>query len=626
MNVAASLVPTFFLPTGAFTDLPELSNDLDYHSSKIGDQIDGTATSVLDPNVSLEDWNFSLLNPRNRIEALGSISPSRWRIDGSSSQGLRFFATPVFLQPDLVPRRIDVFVLDQAKIPPHLEPALQACTAFSLMDGRVSQLGISQLLVEALDYQTVSQSDFVDTYNKLPFGSRIVVENIAACARDIKMHLVPDLESERKMLSIEALQEMWMLDEDCWPKAVQLQDLRLKRQLHDTVALVGIAEPRGRDDTFIFKSAVEDVKYAYHELKMLLTIPAHPHVMPRPTYCVTLPDRYGGPSKLCGFILPYFPHGSLSEVLCSQKMSDSLRLRDQIRWAKQITSTLIFVATTPARFYSELKTDNILLSSKPTHLCSTPSAVDSIAQKGREEESNVILIDWEQMGNWLEMSAPEIHYLEFAMYLAKPTTEGVPDSTRSVCRELVRKHMPDFFEAEHIYTNPTQGYYQPWIALKPWQHEAAMVFSLGMILWCIFEGVPSPKNPLSKTFKQDDLQEFPQFSHRTPPRIRSLIQDCTRGSRSWAVPEFDIVRRGTKFYPRGKSGVNGEPVGTEYQTRLAAREMWKQRLSEMEAFLTVKERYEDGGSLRRKDDEAFLGYPLRPRLVDVLAVLKGVGA
>lgn len=387
------------------------------------------------------------------------------------------------------------------------------------------------------------------------------------------------------------------------------------------MTLVGISGLRSPDEIFVFKSAVEDIKYAYHELKMLLTMPSHQHIMPRPIYCVTMTDRYGGSDKLCGFILPFFPLGTLAEALCLRKQRNTLHLEDQIQWAKQIASTLIFVKSTAARFYSELKPDNMILSESPATALSTDGA-------GTDEEgtkmTNIVLIDWEQLGNWLELTAPEVHYLDFAKYLVKRSVEGVPEKTRALCERLPRKHMPEYSEYAHKYSNPSKGYFDAWNSLKPWHQEAAMVFALGMNLWCIFEGVPTPKNAPSKTFRTVDDQEFPQFSHRTPLRIQKLIEDCTKGVCSWAAPQFDIVRRGSKFYPRGRSGWNGEPVGTEYETRFAAKEMWKRYLGDLETFLVVKERYEGGGGLNRKADEALLGYPLRPRLDEVLAVLKSI--
>ena len=51
----------------------------------------------------------------------------------------------------------------------------------------------------------------------------------------------------------------------------------------------------------------------------------------------------------------------------------------------QITSTMMFIMKTPTRFYSELKPDNVLLS---------------------DPDKDVILIDFEQVGNWTSFSRP----------------------------------------------------------------------------------------------------------------------------------------------------------------------------------------------------------------------------
>jgi hypothetical protein len=298
--------------------------------------------------------------------------------------------------------------------------------------------------------------------------------------------------------------------------------------------------------------------------------------------------------------------------------------------------TLKHVTSTSASFYSELKTDNVLMASpEELHAFLPASALhdDSLGP------TNIVLIDWEQMGNWLEMTAPEIHYVEFAVFLAKPTTEGVPEEVREKCRRLVDQHIPGYFQVSETYTDPAKAYYQPWTALSGWEQESAMIYSLGMIMWCIFEGVPSPKNPLSKIFKTEDEQEFPQFTTRTPQLVRNLIKACTQGHKDWSTQgkvsktttndsanthAYDIVRRGYRFYPRGQSGVNGEPVADEHTTRWTAREMWRARLRDMEEYLEVKGRYREGGGLDRKQDERLLGLPLRPRLDEVLAVLRSL--
>lgn len=47
-------------------------------------------------------------------------------------------------------------------------------------------------------------------------------------------------------------------------------------------------------------------------------------------------------------------------------------------------------------------------------------------------------------------------------------------------------------KAARVYDNPDHGYYNTWASLSSPEQEAAEVFMLGKVLWCIFEGVISP--------------------------------------------------------------------------------------------------------------------------------------
>jgi DNA-binding transcriptional regulator YhcF (GntR family) len=66
----------------------------------------------------------------------------------------------------------------------------------------------------------------------------------------------------------------------------------------------------------------------------------------------------------------------LADELSRRKYNGTLNLKDQFRWARQIAETLKVINISTARFYSELKADNLLL----------------------DKDENVLFIDFEQMG------------------------------------------------------------------------------------------------------------------------------------------------------------------------------------------------------------------------------------
>ena len=584
MEVAATLLPYTWLPTAAFLDAYEYMKR--HHVSD--------TPSSESQNISKKHWQQSGLNPCNRVNTLKSSQAPGWRIEGSDRQGTQFFALPTFLLPGLAPLRIDVFIPDQSRHPIPLRQTLDSSAAFYLRDKRVTRLGISQYILLALERLSADRGAFEKSFKALPFGSRIVIEEISCDINTIKIHMVPDLSIERQLLSVKALQSMWHLQESLWPPRLGLDQLEHHHQIHDTISLVRIPEKFGTEFV-VFKSSLSEIKYLYHELKLLLTMPPHANIIARPLFIVTKKDRYGSDDKVYGFILEYHWRGNLANQLEQRRRQGSLYLKDQLSLARQITSTLMFIIKTPARYFSELKPDNILLSN-----C----------------EDHVIFIDFEQMGNWTSFSAPEIHNLEYLFKLAN--SDIIPVSIRETHAKLLTGHVPRDQTPGLIYSNPPAGYYKAWNLLNPSEQEAAMVFSLGKTLWCIFEGYGCTRNSILNEPMYGCSLEFPTF-RRTPMELQQLIRQCTLGSYEWKDSNIDIVRRGSFCYPRGRSGVDGEATASAAEALEAAKGMWQGKMKDSKLFLEARDRWLAG--INCDADAMLLGYPLRPKLRDVLVTL-----
>lgn len=562
------------------------------------DQDDGSQT-IRVRNNSTRHLALAGLNPCNRVSDLQSSQSSGWRVEGADRQGTRFFAIPAFLLPGLAPLRIDVFIPNQSRHPPPLRQTLDSPAAFYLRDRRVAGLGISQFILLALKRSSADRNAFETTFKALPFGSRIVIEEISFDVERIKIHMIPDTKIERQILSVKALQSMWGLPESSWPPSLSLDHLEHHHQVNDAISLVRVREIFGIE-LVVLKTSISDVKYLYHELKILLTMRPHPNIIARPLYVVTRMDRYGGDDKVYGFLLEYHSRGNLANELERRLRQGTLYIKDQLRWAHQITSTLMFIVKTPTRFYSELKPDNILLS---------------------DPDEQVILIDFEQVWNWTSFSAPEIYYIEYLLQLKN--SENIPVSIKQRYPKLLARYVPDDPSPSPIYSDPPNGYYKAWDLLDYSEQEAEMVFSLGKMLWCIFEGASCTRNSLFVEPKYGCPLEFPAFQ-RTPAKLQQLIRQCTAGSYEWRGPQTDVVRRGSKFYPRGRSGVNGEATANAVEAMDAAKIMWKGKVEDLELYLEAKARWCAGN--RSDADKELLGYPLRPKLRDVLATLMGEGS
>lgn len=580
MNLAASSASILGLPIGAYA-LPT-SEQGSSHS-----------------NDDAKSWGDSLLNPRNPLDSINTMQPGLWRIDGSSSFGTQFQVTPISLIPNLIPTRIDVFIPDQATLSRGVRSALGSDLAFCILDKRVAELGISKLILGALDRWTLEQTDFRKTYNSFPYGSRIVLENLATSPSAVRVLPIKSFEVERRLLSLERLKEMWKLPNSIWPESIELDILRLIVQIHDSVSKVRI--PSKHDDNqFIFKSATSDAKSLYHELKNLLSLPRHQNIMPPPLYLVTISNRYQkGQLKLCGLIFPYFPTGSLAGILTKRKIScpmDAQELSSKLQWCNQIVSGLIAINDSPVRFYSELKPDNILLN---------------VADDGKE---SLVLIDFEQMGNWMDFSPPEVFYIEYLAHLVE--SELVPEEDKKRYRQMALDQGIALKPKESIYTNPPLGYYEPWISFDATEIEAAEVYTFGMVMWCIFESVSSPRHPVARMAEVEEFQEFPEM-RRTPPGIADLIKRCTLGTRLWGPSVGgEIVRRGSKIYPKGQTGINNETEATEVETRQFVWEMWRSKLYQMEDYFAARKRWREGAPA--VGDNHLLGATLRPKLQGIL--------
>jgi hypothetical protein len=264
----------------------------------------------------------------------------------------------------------------------------------------------------------------------------------------------------------------------------------------------------------------------------------------------------------------------------------------------------MYINGSPAGFYSDLKCDNILLSTSPDGF------------------EHIVLIDFEQRANWTTFSPPEIYYLEYLLKLTR--SPQVPQVSKDRYIKMLKYHMP-FMNGTarpvqgEIYSDPEGGYNMIWNSLSETRQEAAEVYSLGKVLWCIFEGCGDTSNSVAKEFEHDTGQEFPEFI-RTPPRIRELILWCTKGSPDRTAKEkVGIIRVGAKVFPRDINCLIGETEEMVSVTIAAAKTMWQNIVRNMEIYLEAEQKWGTGDG--SDQDIELLGFVHGPRLIDVLRSL-----
>lgn len=573
----------------------------------------GTGGLAQDSIHSSSDWETSQLNPKNRIDSLDFPEPPLWRIDGSAGLGTQYYAIPLFLGK-LPPLRIDTFVAEHlGRASPMLRSLLDLDQAFHTKDAaRVNRLGITRHIVRTLHLwakkliDAGKQGELEDIFRRQPFGTKLVLENLDWKVANIKISVDPNHDLELRMLSAKDLANMWGMPVDNFPPSISLTDLEFVTQLHDSVCVVRRGTDAGTDLTgmndgeqVIFKALSSSNRYLYHELKNLMTIPPHPNIMAKPLHIVTKNCNFGNKKGIVGFTLFYHRTSSIRDLIPWMRIHDKLRVQDQIKWSIQLASGLIHLREVAKTYYPDLRLDNVVLS----------------------EEGDAIMVDFEQRGVWCEFGSPEVNNIEFLRILAcddpseftgsdaEPT---IGEELRTGYSDLLKQLVPDWEQLyfDRDYRHSPQGYNIPWNALTPAQQEAAEVYMLGRVLWCIFEGQAAPKRgAVWQSYRRETEIEFPSYSERMPAAMRSLIDRCTVGRRrAWS----DMISR-------VQSRVvlkSGEVVSTA-ELRKLAKDWWERELKENGLYLDADGRGADLDMLKRVDASA-----QRPRMREVLAELK----
>jgi hypothetical protein len=474
------------------------------------------------PPSNPRSWDESSLNPKNRIDSLVPVKNPTWRIDGCTRMATQFYTIPLFTQP-LVPIRIDTYIPPLAQWPLEMIEMLESDRAFLYPDARVLNFGIAQHILRALEHWTSEFPNFQTYYMNLPFGSRIVFENLAKDVRQIRVRIVPMHSLERELLSITNLPSMWK--GITLPPTLDLSQLSLIHQFHDSVSLVRRHSQQSvhvhdTSENIILKALIISPKYLYHELRILLTMPPHPNIAPPPLHLVTKRCRFGGKTGVVGFTSTYHQQGNLRDILPSRRINNTLRVADQLKWARQLTDALIHIQENGSYFHCDLRLDNVLLS----------------------DTDDVLLIDFESRGILANSAAPEVSCLEYVDLIANHASFAGPEKQKYDM--LFEKYIkPHVLPNHEMYQGEERGYYAPWLCLSAKDREAAEVFTLGRVFWCIFEGVSAPNTMLGVEYLREPDLEFPEF-RRTPLELRPLVLDCTRGWTPWLG---GLSRRGPKL-------------------------------------------------------------------------------
>lgn len=488
---------------------------------------------------------------------------------------------PFFID-HLPPYRVDVFIPEPSSLDPHLRDILDVDAIFHTRDAsRVLQLGLTRHILRILNFWTSTLDDPKSIYDNLPFGSRIVLQNVPINIAEARVIVAPMHSLERQLLSASALEQHWSADITL-PPTIDLKDVKYVSQIHDSVCLVEID-----GKLWIFKAITSYTKYLYHELKHLLIIPPHPNIISKPAHLVTKKCGFGGKRAVLGFTVEFQIHGSLRDLIPFLRLHGQTTREHEVKWSMQLASALIHLRKTTGFFYPDLRLDNIVLS----------------------ESNDVVMVDFEQRGVWCEFAAPEVNAIEYVRLLA--VDEEIPAIVRKRYANILDGMLPGWesMAQGEAYEWDSKGYNIPWSCLTETEQEACEVYMLGRVLWCIFEANSAPQRAaVWLSYRWEPLVEFPNYTC-TPLPIRKLIDRCTRGRR----PGLSnlILREGNQLVLR-KSEETDRTTPTAVQAE--ARNWWLAEIEESEDWLALRAEGLEKGTWK----ENFYGRPSLREVYDEL--------
>ncbi|KAH6695529.1 hypothetical protein F5X68DRAFT_244200 [Plectosphaerella plurivora] len=586
LNISDSLRPYYVFPCAAVTNPPEKL--LQYAKADHG--------------------KFTPDKPAAIIEG---VSGFEWDVENLRF-GTTWAATPRFIK-DLPPSQVHVIIADQSEWPEECRSILDAPNSVHIHGSRSAALAVAAHLRVGLSHWSAGKEGFEQTYVDLPLGSAIFLREMKADPTALEFDISPNTSDAAscRFLTAAELADMWARDESEMPPSVPHTSLKLVRYLESDVTLVSVVGEDGQPELLAFK-ARRKPHTIYHELKILMHLPSLETIIPPPRYLVTIPSGSEKPPLVCGFLTKFIEGGSLNARLPELRREGLLTAARQLSLAIDVTSTLIQVSRSSASFYSDLRLDQIILS------------------KDAAGNERAVFLDFEQSRNLYNWTAPEMYLMEWLAEMGSPLYFRIDDMPEEVEKKyggilsrVLEARGQTLTSQPRRYNNPELGWYWPWLTSTAEERESAMVYMLGKMLWCIFEGRGDADIVLGRSSPEEADQRFPDFV-RTHPQIRRLITKCTAGAREWINGPIKVYRRDGKVFPLGKTGLGGEPEATAEETLEAIKSFWQGEMDKAEAFAEARIRWDAGKP--EEGDREMLHYLDRPKLHDVLAELEAFGA
>ncbi|KAK4196058.1 hypothetical protein QBC40DRAFT_268808 [Triangularia verruculosa] len=369
--------------------------------------------------------------------------------------------------------------------------------------------------------------------------------------------------------------------------AIPWDSLKLVFHAHENISIVQIGGLADDETLFVFKALMEETHYMYHELRLLLSMKSHPNIIARPHGLVMKSRQGDSEPGIVGFLLQLYPGPTLQRKL--QIAGPTITMAEKLSWSRQLASALIHLRTQGPGYFPDFKPNNIVFAE--------PSAANELHHTPTSSVTRPILLDFEQRGTWYTWAPPEVRYIEYLELLALTSGEG---QIRQRYTALLKQNFPHWSPEpgflKRSISNARDGYNFAWTSLTEEGRAKAQMYAFGKVLWCIFEGVPSPDGPRRVESFLEDFQQnqnFPEFQ-ASPPAIQQLIRRCTAGALDWGSQNSGVVRDGDRIVPWGREAC-AHVTAAEAQD--AATQWWQNELALAEEFV----QYQYGSRNGRED-------------------------
>ncbi|KAH7368758.1 kinase-like domain-containing protein [Plectosphaerella cucumerina] len=212
-----------------------------------------------------------------------------------------------------------------------------------------------------------------------------------------------------------------------------------------------------------------------HEICALAAMPPHRNIMPCPQILVVVDDE-AGRERICGFLQPVMRTGTLDDqVIKANKTDLRIPLAQQARWCHGMAAGLLHTHRVGGTYHMDVKPGNTLI----------------------DDDDETRLIDWEQSGVSMFTHSKEVTIDQAAEETGEPDANGRRRIVYIPREDQTRVNLP--------WGYPKWNVFPEWHETCPRAAELAEVFSLGRVMWMLFERLEQNPDPTVWTERSQDI-------------------------------------------------------------------------------------------------------------------------